>query len=81
MTRFWITLDEAVDLVLFAFEHGEAGDILVQKAPACTIQTQAEAVCELFGGNKEDIKIESKELPKDMQAINPTQFTYNDIKK
>ena len=57
MTRFIMSLDEAVDLVLFAFEHGEAGDILVQKAPACTIQTQAEAVCELFGGKKEDIKI------------------------
>ncbi len=57
MTRFIMSLDEAVDLVLFAFEHGVSGDILVQKAPACTIQTQAEAVCELFGGNKEDIKI------------------------
>ncbi len=57
MTRFIMSLDEAVDLVLFAFEHGEPGDILVQKAPACTIQTQAEAVCELFGGKKEDIKV------------------------
>ena len=57
MTRFIMSLDEAVDLVLFAFEHGENGDILVQKAPACTIRTQAEAVCELFGGKKEDIKI------------------------
>lgn len=57
MTRFIMSLDEAVDLVLFAFEHGENGDILVQKAPACTIKTQAEAVCELFGGKKEDIKI------------------------
>lgn len=57
MTRFIMSLDEAVDLVLFAFEHGESGDILVQKAPACTIQTQAEAVCELFGGKKEDIKV------------------------
>ncbi|MBR3811326.1 MAG: polysaccharide biosynthesis protein [Agathobacter sp.] len=57
MTRFIMSLDEAVDLVLFAFEHGENGDILVQKAPACTIQTQAEAVCELFGGNKENIKV------------------------
>ncbi len=57
MTRFIMSLDEAVDLVLFAFEHGEPGDILVQKAPACTIQTQAEAVCELFGGSKEKIKI------------------------
>ncbi len=57
MTRFIMSLDEAVDLVLFAFEHGEPGDILVQKAPACTIKTQAEAVCELFGGSKEEIKI------------------------
>ena len=56
MTRFIMSLDEAVDLVLFAFEHGESGDILVQKAPACTIQTQAEAVCELFGGDKNSIK-------------------------
>ena len=51
-----MSLDEAVDLVLFAFEHGENGDILVQKAPACDIQTQAEAVCELFGGDKSEIK-------------------------
>ena len=57
MTRFIMSLEEAVDLVLFAFEHGENGDILVQKAPACTIQTQAEAVCELFGGKKENIKV------------------------
>ena len=57
MTRFIMSLEEAVDLVLFAFEHGTSGDILVQKAPACTIKTQAEAVCELFGGNKEDIKV------------------------
>ena len=57
MTRFIMSLEEAVDLVLFAFEHGEAGDILVQKAPACTIRTQAEAVCELFGGDKENIKV------------------------
>lgn len=57
MTRFIMSLDEAVDLVLFAFEHGENGDLLIQKAPACTIGTQAEAVCELFGGKKEDIKV------------------------
>ena len=57
MTRFIMSLDEAVDLVLFAFEHGTSGDILVQKAPACTIQTQAQAVCELFGGKKEDIRV------------------------
>ena len=57
MTRFIMSLDEAVDLVIFAFEHGVSGDILVQKAPACTIQTQAEAVCELFGGDKDKIKV------------------------
>ncbi len=57
MTRFIMSLDEAVDLVLFAFENGEPGDILVQKAPACTIETQAKAVCELFGGNPDNIKV------------------------
>ena len=57
MTRFIMSLEEAVNLVLFAFAHGENGDLLIQKAPACTIQTQAEAVCELFGGRKEDIKV------------------------
>ena len=57
MTRFIMSLEEAVDLVLFAFAHGENGDLLIKKAPACTIQTQAEAVCELFGGKKEEIKV------------------------
>ena len=57
MTRFVMSLDEAVDLVLFAFKNGQNGDLLIQKAPACTIKTQAEAVCELFGGKKSDIKV------------------------
>ncbi|NSF75122.1 polysaccharide biosynthesis protein [Blautia wexlerae] len=57
MTRFIMSLEEAIDLVLFAFEYGNNGDLLIMKAPACTIQTQAEAVCELFGGKKEDIKV------------------------
>ena len=58
MTRFIMSLDEAVDLVLFAFEHGKSGDILVQKAPACTIETQAKAVIELFDKEqKTEIKI------------------------
>lgn len=48
MTRFIMSLEEAVDLVLFAFENGQNGDILVQKAPACTIETQARALLELF---------------------------------
>lgn len=49
MTRFLMNLDEAVDLVQFAFEHAEPGDLFVQKAPACTIGNLAEAVQELFG--------------------------------
>lgn len=48
MTRFVMSLEEAVDLVLYAFKNGESGDILVQKAPACTIEVQAQAVKELF---------------------------------
>ena len=48
MTRFIMSLEEAVDLVLFAFENGTSGDILVQKAPACTIATLAQAVTGLF---------------------------------
>ena len=57
MTRFIMSLEEAVVLVLFAFEHGENGDLLIQKAPACTIETQAKAVCRLFGGDENAIKI------------------------
>lgn len=58
MTRFIMSLEEAVDLVLFAFENGESGDILVQKAPACTIDTQAKAVIELFDKkHRSEIKI------------------------
>ena len=53
MTRFIMSLDEAVDLVLFAFENGTTGDILVQKAPACTIETLAKAVTELFESHTE----------------------------
>ena len=53
MTRFVMTLEEAVDLVLFAFEHGESGDIFVQKAPACTIDVLAKATKELFGVDNE----------------------------
>lgn len=63
MTRFIMSLEEAVDLVLFAFEHGQNGDILVQKAPACTIQTQAEAVRELFKHQSPSFKEGSGEGP------------------
>lgn len=53
MTRFIMSLEEAVDLVLFAFENGASGDILVQKAPACTIEVLAQAVKELFHSETE----------------------------
>lgn len=56
MTRFIMSLEEAVELVLYAFKYGKNGDILVQKAPSCTIKTLAEAVCELFGKEKDKIK-------------------------
>lgn len=51
MTRFMMTLEDAVDLVLYAFEHGEQGDLFVQKAPAATIETLAKAVLELKHSN------------------------------
>ena len=58
MTRFVMSLEEAVDLVLFAFENGTSGDILVQKAPACTIETLAKATKALFDPeDKTEIKI------------------------
>ena len=53
MTRFIMSLEEAVELVLFAFEHAESGDIMVQKAPACTIGVLAQAVKELFHAENE----------------------------
>ena len=56
MTRFIMSLDEAVDLVLFAFEHGKTGDVMVQKAPACTIDVLAQAVKELMN-SQDDIKV------------------------
>lgn len=55
MTRFLMSLEEAVDLVLFAFKNGQAGDIMVQKAPACTIDTLAHAVSDIFAEGKADI--------------------------
>ena len=53
MTRFIMSLEEAVELVLFAFQNAQAGDIMVQKAPACTIETLARAVKELFDADNE----------------------------
>ena len=48
MTRFMMTLDDAVDLVIYAWQHGENGDLFVQKAPAATIETLAKALLELY---------------------------------
>ena len=53
MTRFMMSLEEAVDLVLFAFENAETGDIMVQKAPACTIAVLAQAIKEIFEADNE----------------------------
>ena len=57
MTRFIMSLEEAVELVLYAFENANAGDIMVQKAPACTIETLAQAVKELFNAADHETKI------------------------
>jgi UDP-glucose 4-epimerase len=57
MTRFMMTLDDAVDLVLYAFEHGNSGDIFVQKAPAATLETLARALVELLGKPDHPIRI------------------------
>ncbi|GGI67297.1 polysaccharide biosynthesis protein [Shewanella gelidii] len=57
MTRFMMTLDDAVDLVLYAFEHGMNGDIFVQKAPAATIEVLAKALTELLGVPEHEIKV------------------------
>ncbi len=57
MTRFMMTLDEAVNLVLFAFEHASPGDIFVQKSPAATIRTLAESLIDLFDVNDQEIKV------------------------
>ena len=57
MTRFIMSLEEAVELVVFAFKNANSGDIMVQKAPACTIGVLAQAVKELFGEGKEETRI------------------------
>lgn len=57
MTRFMMTLEDAVDLVLFAFEHGRPGEIFVQKAPAATIETLAQALTKLLGKPEHEINV------------------------
>ena len=57
MTRFIMSLEEAVELVVFAFKNANAGDIMVQKAPACTIDVLAQAVKEIFGVKAQETKV------------------------
>jgi UDP-N-acetylglucosamine 4,6-dehydratase len=57
MTRFMMTLDDAVDLVLYAFEHGNNGDIFVQKAPAATVRVLAQAILELMGRTDHPVNV------------------------
>jgi UDP-N-acetylglucosamine 4,6-dehydratase len=57
MTRFMMTLDDAVDLVLYAFEHGQPGEIFVQKAPAATIEVLAKALMSLLGKTEHEVRV------------------------
>jgi len=57
MTRFMMTLDDAVELVIYAFEHGNRGEIFVQKAPAATIETLAKALCQLLGKPEHEVRV------------------------
>lgn len=63
MTRFMMTLDDAIDLVVYAFEHGENGDLFVQKAPAATLSTLAQALKEVYG------RIDKKYLDTEVRVI------------
>ena len=69
MTRFLMSLDEAVDLVIYAFKNAEAGDIMVQKAPACTIATLAQAVRELFNDKNQVVYIGTRHGEKKSETL------------
>ncbi|MBQ8762669.1 MAG: polysaccharide biosynthesis protein [Clostridia bacterium] len=73
MTRFMMTLDDAVTLVLYAFEHGEQGDLFVQKAPAATIETLAKAILELKGSDVGYICIGSRHGEKLYEVLVTTE--------
>jgi len=57
MTRFMMTMDEAIDLVLFAFNEGESGDVIVQKSPAATVENLSKALCNIVGKKNHEIKV------------------------
>ena len=69
MTRFMMTLDDAVDLVLYAFENGEQGDLFVQKAPAATIETLAKAVLSLTGAKTGETYIGTRHEAKHLETL------------
>ena len=69
MTRFLMSLDEAVDLVIYAFKNAQAGDIMVQKAPACTIATLAQAVRELFNDKNQVVYIGTRHGEKKSETL------------
>ena len=77
MTRFVMSLEDAVDLVMFAIEHGRNGDILIQKAPACTIKTMADAVSSIFAPDTEIKTIDVR----DGEKIHETLLTESEYKK
>lgn len=77
MTRFVMSLEDAVDLVMFAIEHGENGDILIQKAPACTLKTMADAVSAIFSPDTEIKTIDVR----DGEKLHETLLTEDEYKK
>ncbi len=69
MTRFLMSLEQAVELVMFAYENAKAGDIMVQKAPACTIEDLAQALKELFNSDSEIIEIGTRHGEKSHETL------------
>ena len=69
MTRFMMTLDNSVELVMYAFQNGHPGDIFVQKAPAATIQTLAIALKELFNADNEIVVIGERHAEKMYETL------------
>ena len=69
MSRFIMSLEEAVELVCFAFEHGDSGDLLIQKAPSCYIGDLAKAICELFEVNNKTVVIGARHGEKQYEVL------------
>ena len=69
MTRFMMTLEDAVELVLFAFQYGTSGDIFVQKSPAATIQILADAILQLVKSEKSKVEIIAQDMAKNFMKF------------